>query len=80
MPGARLHLSEEMPIWGCRHQTAALPRRRVPKHRPYFPPAVAHDRDESATFESLTDLPCDSEKTIQNRILSIVGYLSRIQR
>ena len=36
--------------------------------------------DEATRVESLFDLPCDSESTAQERILSIVDYLSRIQR
>ncbi len=79
-PEARAHLSQEMPIWGCRHQDAPLPRRRISKHQPYFRPAVTHSRDESVTVESFVDMACDSPTIIQDRILSIVSYLSRIQR
>ncbi len=79
-PGARAHLSKEMPIWGCRHQSAPVVRRRLPKHQRYFPPPVTHKRDKSTTVESLVDVPCDSESVVQARLLSIVGYLSRIQR
>lgn len=79
-PGARAHLSKEMPIWGCRHQSAPVVRRRLPKHQRYFPPPVTHKHDKSTTAESLVDLPCYSEPAIQERLLSIVGYLSRIQQ
>ena len=79
-PRATGHLSQEMPIWGCRHEPAPIPRRRLPRHQRYLPPAITHSRDEDMTLESLVDLSCDAEKTIQERILSIVGYLSRIQR
>jgi hypothetical protein len=78
--GNRAHVSKEMPIWGCRHQSSPFVRRRVPRHQRYLPPPVVHKHDESTTVEALTDLPCDSELTAQERILSIVGYLSRIQQ
>ena len=55
-------------------------RRRVPKHPLYRPPPVQHKRDEGASFESFVDLSCDSDAAVQERLLSIVGYLSRIQR
>jgi hypothetical protein len=80
-PGSRAHLSKEMPIWGCRHQSSPLVlRRRLPRHQRYLPPTVTHRPNKDPTAESLADLACDSEATVQERILSIVGYLSRIQR
>jgi hypothetical protein len=79
-PGSRTHLSKEMPIWGCRHETTPTVRRRIPKHQRYLPPPVTHKSDKSTEFESLVDLPCDSAAAVQDRILSIVGYLSHIQR
>jgi mono/diheme cytochrome c family protein len=79
-PGSRAHLSEEMPIWGCRHQSPPLARRQVPKHQRYLSPPVTHKNNEDTTLDSLADLSCDSETKIQERILSIVGYLSYIQR
>ena len=78
--GTRVHLSKEMPIWGCRHESVPLVRRQMPKHQPYLPPRVTHKHDEDATIESLSDLSCDPEMTVQERILSIVGYLSHIQQ
>jgi len=81
-PGSTPHLSQDMPIWGCRHQEPALVKRRVPKHyRPSTPlaPPVVKKGDDTSTWQSLLDLPCDSEQAIEGRILSIVGYLSRIQ-
>jgi len=79
-PGSRTHLSKDMPIWGCRHQSQPLVRKHVPRHQHYFPPPVTHKYDEDTTLESLADLSCDPETTVQQRILSIVGYLSHIQR
>ena len=78
-PGSRTHLSMDMPVWGCRHQNLPLAR-RMPRHQHYFPPPVSHEHDDDTTIESLADLACDSEIEIRERILSVVGYLSRIQR
>lgn len=80
------HGSDNMPIWGCRHVDASAPppvpptdtmtpfhpRRHV---RHLAPPKANHEE----TLESLLDLACDSDAAIQDRILSIVGYLSLIQ-
>lgn len=81
-PGSRPHISAEMPIWGCRHPAPAQIRRRLPKHsRPHaqvHPPAAERSTD-STTWQSLIDLSCDSDQATRERILSIVGYLSRIQ-
>ena len=79
-PGSRAHLSIDMPIWGCRHQSLPLEQRRMPRHQRYLPPPVTHEHDEDTTIESLADLSCGSEVEIQERILSVVSYLSRIQR
>jgi hypothetical protein len=79
-PGSRAHLSADMPIWGCRHQSLPFARKQMPRHQRFLPPPVTHEHDEEMTIESLADLSCDSEMEIQERILSIVGYLSRIQR
>lgn len=80
-PGSRAHLSGEMPIWGCRHQVSTLTmRRRMPRHQRYLPPPVTHKSDEDTTIGSLADVSCDPEARVEERILSIVGYLSRIQR
>jgi hypothetical protein len=79
-PGSRAHLSADMPIWGCRHQSLPFARKRMPRHQRFFPSPVTHERDEEMTIEALADLSCDSEMEIQKRILSIVGYLSRIQQ
>ena len=80
--GSRPHLSTDMPIWGCRHQEPAPIKRRVPKHYrppPLVAPPVVEERDNTSTWQSLLDLSCDSDEAIQDRILSIIGYLSRIQ-
>jgi hypothetical protein len=52
----------------------------MPAHQRFLPPSVTHEHDEDMSIESFADLSCDSEMEIQERILSIVGYLSRIQR
>lgn len=81
-PGSRAHLSADMPIWGCRHQGQAPVKRRIPRHyRPPplgSPPAVER-RTSASTLQSLLDLSCDSDEVVRDRILSIIGYLSRIQ-
>ena len=79
-PGSRAHLSIDMPIWGCRHQSLPLERGRMPRHQRYLPPPVTHEHDADTTIKSLADLSCGSEAEIQERILSVVSYLSRIQR
>ena len=79
-PGSKAHLSADMPIWGCRHQSLPFARNRMPRHQRFLPPPVIYEHDEKMTIESLADLSCGSEIEIQERILSIVGYLSRIQR
>jgi hypothetical protein len=80
--GSRLHLSADMPIWGCRHSSVPQLRRKILKHYrppPALPPPKVEQRDNGSTFESYLDLSCDSNVTIRARILSIIGYLSRIQ-
>jgi hypothetical protein len=80
--GSRPHLSVDMPIWGCRHQGPAPVNKRVPKHYrppPLVAPPVVEKRDNTSTWQSFLDLSCDSDQAIQDRILSIIGYLSRIQ-
>jgi mono/diheme cytochrome c family protein len=74
------HRSADMPIWGCRHregsmaqQSAKLSTTRKHNHRHFTA------RSEHHELESLLDLSCDSDALIQERILSIVGYLSLIQ-
>ncbi len=79
-PGARAHLSQEMPIWGCRHPSAPAAHRKLRKHQRYFPPAVTHKHEGGSEIEALVDLPCDSEAVVQERLHSIVDYLSRIQQ
>lgn len=80
-PGSRPHLSADMPIWGCRHRAPAPVKRHVRKHYrpppPLAPPAV--EQKDSPTWQSLLDLSCDSDQVITDRLLSIIGYLSRIQ-
>jgi hypothetical protein len=82
MPGSRAHIDVDMPIWGCRHSKTPQLRRKIPKHyRPpsMMPPAAVEKRDNGSTLESFLDLSCDSDEAIQGRLLSIIGYLSRIQ-
>jgi mono/diheme cytochrome c family protein len=78
--GRSAHRSADMPIWGCRHRDgstaqgfAKLSINRKHKHR--F--SVRSGRND---LDSLLDLPCDPDSVIQERILSIVGYLSLIQK
>ena len=80
--GSRAHLSADMPIWGCRHSSPPQLRRKMPKHYrppPALPPPKVEQRENGSTFESFLDLSCDSDGKIRARILSIIGYLSRIQ-
>jgi hypothetical protein len=59
------HGQSDMPVWGCRHAPApSVTGRKTFRPRP---------------TESLLDLSCDPEPVIRQRILSILGYLSRIQ-
>jgi hypothetical protein len=74
------HHSAEMPIWGCRHQTAlpSLPattkrKQRIPKR------IVSQLKRQDNELDSLLDLPCASEAGIRKRLLAIVSYLSLIQ-
>lgn len=59
-----VHRSTEMPVWGCRHESAADARRKARKKK---------------ELDSFLDLPCDPESVIQNRIRSVVQYLQGIQ-
>jgi mono/diheme cytochrome c family protein len=75
------HRGAEMPIWGCRHEPAAVPAPpALSKHHRKLPKRVvsAMKRRESE-LDSLLDLPCGSEDTVRERILSIVDYLSALQ-
>jgi hypothetical protein len=75
------HHSAEMPIWGCRHQsppspalpTNTKPNQKIPKR------LLSQMKPHDTALDSLLDLPCGSEETIRERILSIVSYLSLIQ-
>jgi mono/diheme cytochrome c family protein len=79
--GRAAHHGTDMPIWGCRHETAAVPppaassmrHRKIPKRL-----VTAMKRRESE-LDSLLDLPCGSEQAVRERILSIVEYLSQLQ-
>jgi hypothetical protein len=69
-----------MPIWGCRHDNAAVPvpaatttHRKLPKR------VVSALRRRESELDSLLDLPCGSEEAIRGRLLSIVDYLSLLQ-
>jgi hypothetical protein len=78
---ARLsHHSAEMPIWGCRHQTAlpnlpatTKPKQKIPKR------ILSQMKPHENELDSLLDLPCDSEAAIRERLLAIVSYLSLVQ-
>ncbi|MGN6747928.1 MAG: c-type cytochrome [Xanthobacteraceae bacterium] len=75
------HRGSEMPIWGCRHETLAVPVPTAPsKHHRKIPKRVvsALQRRENE-LDSLLDLPCGSEQAVRERILSIVDYLSKLQ-
>jgi mono/diheme cytochrome c family protein len=74
------HRGAEMPIWGCRHETPALPAPALSKHHRKIPKRVvsALQRRESE-LDSLLDLPCGSEEAVRERIRSIVDYLSQLQ-
>ena len=84
----RSHGSNEMPIWGCRHEAGPLLQKKPQlgsqrKLQFAFQGKVRTGSPKKARetthFESLLDLSCDSEPVIQNRILSIVEYLKSIQ-
>jgi len=81
--GIRKHRSIDMPIWGCRHQGPPAWRRTVRGKSRWWrraAPRVTWKRVQAPTIESLLDLPCDPEPVIEQRIQSIVEYLSRIQK
>lgn len=71
----RQHLSDEMPIWGCR-QSGPRPSPQVQRQRH---PAAGRKPPPSADLDAFMNLTCDPETTIQQRIMSIVAYLSHIQ-
>lgn len=74
------HHSAEMPIWGCRHQSATIPMPPVAsKHRKLPKRVVSAMQRRDDELDSLLDLPCGSEDVVHERILSIVEYLSRLQ-
>jgi len=73
----RKHLSNEMPIWGCRQSS---PRRADQKrHKHSLHMAAAHKPPVTSNLESFMNLTCDSEQIIAQRIMSVVAYLSYIQ-
>jgi mono/diheme cytochrome c family protein len=74
----RLHLSADMPLWDCQQPASdtasgTTRKRRYGRFRP------AKSKVHAPTMESLLDLPCDAKPVVDARILSIIGYLSRIQ-
>ncbi len=79
-PRSRAHISTDMPVWGCRHQSAPPPHRRLRKHQRYLPPPVVHTPDDDSAIETLLDLPCDPEEVIAARLHAIVDYLKSIQQ
>jgi len=72
----RKHLSDEMPIWGCRQSS---PRPSPLDHRRRRSAGVSRKPSPDADLEAFMNLTCDPETTIQRRIMSIVAYLSHIQ-
>lgn len=72
---ARSHLSEEMPIWGCRQSSP----HHLPPKRHRGPRNAVHAPTGGADLDSFMNLTCDPEQKIQQRIMSIVAYLSQIQ-
>ena len=76
---ARLsHHSAEMPIWGCRHQTAPPNLPATTKRKKKIPKRILSQmRPHEDELDSLLDLPCDSEAAIRERLLAIVSYLSK---
>jgi hypothetical protein len=74
---ARNHLSDEMPIWGCR-QSKQRPLPQAHSGRRHSTRAI-HKSTPTADFESFMNLACDPEQRIEQRIMSVVAYLSHIQ-
>ena len=74
----RAHLSVDMPVWGCRHESPKVPMRKVQK-RPYNVAPKSRRRAPEVTLESLLNLPCEPESVIKDRIESIIVYLSQVQ-
>jgi cytochrome c553 len=79
---ARLsHHSAEMPIWGCRHQTPLPTLPATTKRKQKIPKRIISQmKPHEDDFNSLLDLPCDSEAAIRERLLAIVSYLSLVQQ
>ena len=76
------HRGAEMPIWGCRHESPAVPtppptlskhHRKIPKR------VVSAMKGRETELDSLLDLPCGSEEAVRERIRSIVDYLNLLQ-
>ena len=72
--------SAEMPIWGCRHQTALPILPATTKRKQKIPKRILSQMNRHENeLDSLLDLPCDSEAAIRERLLAIVSYLSLVQ-
>lgn len=71
----RQHLSDEMPIWGCRQSRA----RPVPRTRRRHPATTGQKPPPGGGLEAFMNMTCDPETTIRQRLMSIVAYLSHIQ-
>jgi mono/diheme cytochrome c family protein len=74
----RIHLGGDMPLWDCQQPASdtasgTTRKRRYGRFRP------AKNKVHAPTMEQLLDLPCDAKPVVDARILSIIGYLSRIQ-
>jgi Cytochrome C oxidase, cbb3-type, subunit III len=67
--GIELHRNREMPIWGCRHAPSPISPAKRSKRKVF----------KLDPYESHLDLSCDPEDVIENRILSVIEYLRRIQ-
>lgn len=74
---ARNHISDEMPIWGCRQNNPGPVIEN--RHRRKQAPNAARKNPHANSLEMFLNLPCDPEQTIERRIMSIIAYLSHIQ-
>jgi Cytochrome c len=86
---ARKHLNDEMPIWGCRQDNRRPLQKARPLQKTHFLQKThrrrrrltraIHRPAATADFDWFINLTCDPEQTIEQRIMSIVAYLSHIQ-
>src|SRR6516225_2760342 len=64
---ARNHLSDEMPIWGCR-RSKQRPLPQTHRRRRHSTRAI-HKSTPTEDFESFMNLACDPEQRIEQRIM-----------